>query len=264
MFYDAALLTAFVTATERCEMPENIRGESSPSKSPLFFSQLKLVGGGMSYALRLPDGRFILVDGGLRSREDTDFLYNFLMENKGEWEVPRIALWIFTHAHGDHLDLATYFIKTYGEGVRIDSVAHHFPSVSGVPSIRDYEEGMESVRELFSELRGKFSQTKVYTLHTGYRLFYEGVEIEILSTPDNTFIPLYYSFNDMSVILRFKFCNKRSVLLLSDSTGHISRQLAATYGEYLKSDVLQVAHHGLLGGTSPFISSLTPIFAFGP
>ena len=55
LFYDAALLTAFVTATERCEMPENIRGESSPSKSPLFFSQLKLVGGGMSYALRLPD-----------------------------------------------------------------------------------------------------------------------------------------------------------------------------------------------------------------
>ena len=262
LFYDATLLTVFVNLTKKTEFPKNMK-EAIPKEGELAFSQLKLVGGGMSYALRLSDGRFILVDGGLRCREDAEYLYEFLCDNKGECEIPEIALWIFTHAHGDHLELPTYFIKNYGGRVKIEGFAHHFADTSTIPHVHDAEEGREMTEALFSAIEEKFSQTKVYTLHTGWRLFYPGVEIEILSTPDNTFTPLYFSLNDMSVIMRFKFPSD-SVLLLSDSTGHVLRQLSATYGEYLKSDVLQVSHHGLLGGDLGLYKLIDPDICLWP
>ena len=263
LFYDASILTVFVNLTKRTEIPKNLKADSTPFSGELSFSQLKLVGGGMSYALRLSDGRFILVDGGLRCREDAEYLYAFLCDNKGEREIPEIALWIFTHAHADHLELPTYFIKNYGGRVKIEGFAHHFADTSTIPHVHDAEEEREMTEALFSAIEENVLKTTVYTLHTGWRLFYPGLEIEILSTPDNTFTPLYFSLNDMSVIMRFKFsCG--SVLLLADSTTHVSRQLAATYGEYLKSDVLQVAHHGLLGGDLNLYKLIDPDICLWP
>ena len=262
LFFDAALLTSFVNLTPKTPMPKP-RDKAALPYGEVKLSQLKLIGGGMSYALSLPDGSFILVDGGLRSREDTDYLYSFLCENspKGE-DVPRIALWIFTHGHCDHIDLAAYFLRNYGGRVKIDAFAHHFANSDAISGVHDALECEGAVNALLSEIEKM--ETIVYTLHTGWRFFYPGVEIEILSTPDNTFIPLYYSLNDMSVVMRIKAASGKSALLLSDITGHVSRQLSHTYGAYLKSDVLQVSHHGLLGGDIGLYKLIDPDICLWP
>ena len=79
-------------------------------------AQLSLVDGGSSYAIKLFDGSFILLDGGLAG-DDYDYnvagLWRYLSENTPEGEKPVIADWIITHFHSDHVDLAARFLIEY-------------------------------------------------------------------------------------------------------------------------------------------------------
>jgi hypothetical protein len=94
--------------------------------------------------------------------------------------------------------------------------------------------------------------------------YFDGAELEILSSMDNSFPSLYFSLNDTSVISRLKFDNGKTVMLLADATHHLTRQRAATYKESLKSDYLQMAHHGLIGGDIELYKFIDPEVCLWP
>ena len=69
-------------------------------------------------------------------------------------------------------------------------------------------------------------------------------------------------YNDTSSMMRFTFDNGTTFTVLADSTAQTSKLLAATYREYLKSDILQLAHHGLIGGDKQLYEYIDPEYCF--
>ena len=69
---------------------------------------------GMSYLIRLCDGRFLIMDGGWEFEPDADALMNQL-QAQSLTEKPVIALWIFTHPHSDHYFCFFPFMEKYGD-----------------------------------------------------------------------------------------------------------------------------------------------------
>ncbi len=63
-------------------------------------------------------------------------------------------------------------------------------------------------------------------------------------------------------MVRFTFDNGKTFTVLGDGTEQTSKQVASTYKEYLKSDILQLAHHGLIGGDKTLYSYIDPSICF--
>ena len=89
-------------------------------------TQIHLEDFGMSYAIRLSDGRYIVIDGGREFEPDAQRLYNCLKEGS-PFDTPVIAAWIFTHPHSDHFHCFIKFFDMYQGKVDIERFLYYFP-----------------------------------------------------------------------------------------------------------------------------------------
>ncbi len=263
LFWDASLRTVFVKATPPLLLAELDAPKYIKRAAPRF-SQLGLKGGGLSDVVSLEDGSFVIVDGGLYTSADEEDLFNFLKSASPCGERPRIALWLITHPHADHLDLAIEFLKNHKNDVTVESFAHQFPNCAPEIIPHDGRQSMALAESFLSVCAECCPDAKHYRVHTGEVFYLAGARLEILSTMDNSFPGLYFSANDISIVSRLVFDTGRTVMLLADATGHITRALAHTYGSYLKSDILQVAHHGLIGGDLGLYKLIDPDICLWP
>ena len=264
IFWDSAIHTVFITVEPLSALPTRERVSKNEACGLPTFTQLQLQRSGMCYIVQLESGEFIVVDGGKYEEKACLRLYEFLKENSLNG-LPCVALWIFTHSHDDHISLATKFLNEYKDKVTIKAFAYQFPDCDKI------EVAMESLSEMKGEI-ADFEQAiekcypnaTIYTLHTGQSYFYDGVEIEVLYSLDDTYPHAYLSFNDTSSALRMKFKNEKTVLLLGDCMNEACKKMAHTYGDYLKSDILQVSHHGLIGGDRGAYELIDPEICFWP
>ena len=262
IFWNDPLQTLFVTAEPKQTLPEKCE-EKSKLEGEAFISQ-QHIGGGMSYVVKLCDGSFVCVDGGAYKDEDMEQLLKFLKEHS-DGAKPRIATWFFTHSHYDHIQLATRFFENYADEVELEAVAYQFPDCGKVSVEIESTEDMKTDIERFEAAIDKsFPNATVYTLHTGQSYYFAGVEVEILRCLDDTYLYNYFSFNDMSAAMRFNFANGKTAMLLGDCMYHQCGELAQTYGSYLRSDIMQVAHHGLIGGNKELYMFIDPEVCFWP
>ena len=65
--------------------------------------------------------------------------------------------------------------------------------------------------------------------------------------------------NNTSTVIRMTM-DGSTVLFAADAEATVSALLVKMYGSALKSDVLQVNHHGYSGGTIPFYNSVAPSY----
>lgn len=264
LFWDASLHTTFVVSTPETKLPSREKLLASQNSEKPVLSQIGLKSGGMSYAVKLCDGSFLLIDGGNPSDTDVENLYAFLKKDLKCEEKPRVAMWFFTHAHTDHIGLAVKFLKRYKNDVEISSFAHQFPDCDKINVACDLPEEKEMMLSLLSAMEENYPKAEVYCMHTGQRYYFAGAVLEVLSSMDNSFPSLYFSLNDTSVITKLTFDSGKTLMLLADASHHVSRQLAATYGKSLKSDYLQMAHHGLIGGDIELYRLINPDVCLWP
>ena len=258
-FWDASLHTSFVVSTPKTLLPpkkESVKMSGSGEKCR--FSQIALTAGGMSYVTKLCDGSFLIFDGGKDNETDVDNLYKFLKESSKNSGKIHISAWFFTHAHNDHIGLAVNFLRKYRSEIEVSAFAHQFPSCTNINVACDLPGEKQIMLDLCHVIENLYPESSVYYLYTGERFYFDGAELEILSSMDNNFPSLYFSLNDTSVISRLRFDNGKTVLLLADATHQISRQLSHTYGTSLKSDYLQMAHHGFIGGDIELYKLIDP------
>ena len=261
LFWDASIHTTFITVEPLGVLPtETALSFAQNQVVSTTFTQLQ-VRSGMCYIVRLANGEYILIDGG-EYDEDVKQLYDYLKENSPH-DKPSVALWIFTHSHSDHIGAATRFIETYKDEIAVRAFAYQFPNSDKISVAMESVADMQmKIATLEKNIETNYPNALIYTLHTGQSYFFAGLEIEILWTVDDTYPSVYTSFNDMSVALRLKFFNGKSVLLLADCMHDANRRIAHRYGDYLKSDILQVAHHGLIGGDKNLYELVDPEICF--
>ena len=210
-------------------------------------TQLHLEDFGMSYAIRLSDGRYIVIDGGRELIPDADRLMECLKDGTPDHK-PVIAAWIFSHPHPDHYYCFFPFLERHGEAVIIEKFLINFPEADDLihypklVSKSNQEAGItanahllrlwETIREL---------GIPIYCPHTGQVYKVGDATLEILASMDDT-IGLSENINAASVVIRMELGGQ--IILWATDASCESVRLAERYGNYLKADILQVPHHG--------------------
>ena len=260
--YNASLKTARIVFENATELPSTVKpGLSASDTAKVSVAQIDVGGLGMSYVIQLKDYSFIVVDGGTEDAENVKKLYDYIVDKTPSGKKPTIECWIFTHADPDHIGAPHAFLDKYMENVSLKSVAYNFPDCSVQDTSQNDEEIGASIFAL-ENLINRFYGATVYNVHTGQKLHFKGCEIEVLFTEEDIYPRMPANYNDTSLMMRFTFDSGKTFMLLGDSTVKNSKQLAATYGDYLKSDILQLAHHGLVGGDKQLYMYIDPEICF--
>ena len=227
---------------------DNVTGEAKVTEfsvTQMDLTYASSTSGGMGYVITLEDGRFVIVDGGTSNATDATKLYKLLQKLNKRSDGIKIAGWILTHEHSDHFGVFKNFANTYGAFVEIQNFYVSIPSESYRFNSLNPNAFMT---EQFPDLAKKAGGIPLTVLHTGQKFLIGNASFEILYTTEDLYPQPFDVFNDASVVFRVT-ANNGSVLFLGDCADRTSEILCDMYGSYLRSDLVQVAHHGWNGAT---------------
>ncbi len=259
LFYDHSRHACSIIKDVLSPLPTYGQQEEK-GKGELSLAQVS-IRGGSSYVIKLKDGAFLVIDGGEYDLDDQIRLYNYLKENSCDEKIT-IKTWFFTHADSDHITLATSFLNEYAKSVEVERFCYQFPDFDKITMLIDSNKIKQNVKLLEGAIKTNYPNAKVYTARTGQAYYYDGASIEIIYSLDDTYPCIYPSPNEMSLAFKVNFDGGKSAVLLGDCMMTACRQMAFTYGEYLKADILQLAHHGLIGGDTYLYKTVNPDICF--
>ena len=200
------------------------------------------------YIFLLPDGRFLVQDGGCRYSDKKDFMYESIKALAPDPDNIVIAAWFISHPHGDHQDAFEEFIELHGSEVKLERVVYNYAS----PEMYTYKRKdgtMEDCMPLAVSLPEKVAtyapDAQLVKAHNGQIMRFGSATVEILFSVED-FLPIecFDYVNGTSLVIRIE-CAGQSILLLADTTHSSGRIIENSYGDYLKSDMVQLAHHGM-------------------
>ena len=206
----------------------------------------------MSYVITTPQGKVIVIDGGVSG--DAPYLREQILLRGGH-----VSLWLLTHCHYDHYS-ALLEIDAEPCGITIEKVYYNFPPQEWVD---DIDPDQKSNNDRIYEYIAKHPSI-CYIVREGDVLNCDGVKIEVLTdtmdyhkytapSPNND-----SSVNDTSIVYRFTFPNGKTALFLGDLGLRAGNLLAERYGKSLKSDIVQMAHHGQNGADENLYQLILP------
>lgn len=196
---------------------------------------------GMGYLIVLEDGRFVVIDGGLKGNgTNANRLYNLMKQlNKRADGKIVIAAWMFTHDHGDHEEVFRDFAVRHSGKVTLEQVIFNTQGERGAGGA-DY-----LMTDAFLNDVKKFgSNIPLWAPQVGQVFYLANARFEVLHTVYSMF-PYEYAgnVNDTSMVLRMETAGQK-VMWPGDIEKPASGVLCSSFGDYLKSDILQMPHHG--------------------
>lgn len=206
----------------------------------------------MSYVITTPLGKVIVIDGGLDG--DAPYLKEQILLRGGH-----VSLWLLTHCHYDHYS-ALLEIAADPCGVTIERVCYDFPPQKWVDDVDpDQKSNNDRIYEFIAT-----HPSICQVVREGNVLSCDGITIEVLHDA-NDFSKFTdpspngdSSVNDTSVVFRFIFPNGKTALFLGDLGLRAGDLFAERYGKSLKSDIVQMAHHGQNGADENLYQLIRP------
>ena len=195
---------------------------------------------GMSMFYLLSNGEFLIYDGG-QGKEDGDHLYDQLRKVADDNGIKDITVraWIITHEHSDHMGFGAEFFPAYRDKINVREL--------WMNSLYDWGKSfIESVLKNHPNCIHR-------ELHTGEIIQIVDVTVEVLCTPDVlneiNAVELNKDSNNASIVTRLNVDGLK-ILMPGDASLLAWEYMADTYGSALKSDILQVPHHGANHGAT--------------
>jgi beta-lactamase superfamily II metal-dependent hydrolase len=201
----------------------------------------------MSYVIETADSRLIVIDGGLRA--DCNYLLGYIKELTGGYL--KIDAWILTHAHSDHIDAFLEAIEKRGNELDIGKIYYNFPPAD---YIGKYEADEFHTIEEFNTLLPRFADRTVI-MHTGDVYKIGALSWKVLWEPDTSII--CNVINNASVLIKMDLGGK-SILITGDLGVEAGECVLRTCGSELKSDFVEMAHHGQNGVGRSFYEAVAP------
>lgn len=204
----------------------------------------------MGYILKTKNNKIIVVDGG--TIDDTENLIKQINKHGG-----KVDAWFLTHLHDDHLGAFSNIAND--EQIQIEKIYCSFNDYSW------YEEN-EPARAEFSKqileiLKQDNIKDKVEEVSLNQDINIDDIKIEILGikNPEIT----ENAGNEQSMVVKFD-TGKTTFLVLGDTGVKSSEKLLNTQKEKLKSDIVQMAHHGQSGATKELYEQINPTICMWP
>src|SRR5882762_9887840 len=194
------------------------------------------VGQGDAAALRTPNGRWIVIDGGPRTPQG-DAGRRVVVPFLRSQGVGRVAVVVATHGDADHLGGLPAVVEAFDPELVLEP-----GEPLGRPLYLEFLAGVEAAGARWHPARA------------GDRIEVDGVVLEVLS-PDSLWMRLPLDVNDHGVVLRVRYGAER-LLFQADAGLPVEGRLVGTVG---RVDLLKVGHHGSRSATSDeWLDELAP------
>lgn len=187
-------------------------------------------------------GKIVVIDGGHAS--ETDRFMRILRKISGK-EVPHVSAWLFSHLHSDHYGVyqtlcsdEKYRGALTVDGFYCDLVTEEFYTTLSPERWAGYAE----VRKTLLNSENTVG-AKVHTVKAGDVITVDELEFKVIHVPQQEYFTKMNT-NDSSVVYKFTYDGKQTMMLLGDAEYVCSNDLTNNCAELLKSDVVQVGHHG--------------------
>ena len=211
------------------------------------------LGAGLCHVIKLSNGEFIIVDSGNQGK--SELIYQALLGLHESNRPIVIAAWIFTHFHQDHIGGFCDFIdnEAYLGRVQIRSIVYNPPERFFIDISKANSPGDRGniIRWKGHLEKLQANGATVYQARTGQKYAFGNAIVEILGTYDDL-APFYVradSSNHTSIIFSVTLEGQK-LMYVGDATSYGLSLAAKRYGDYLKSDFVQLAHHGSGDGSS--------------
>ena len=214
---------------------------------------------GLSMLIRLEDGRFIVIDG-CRGADSAHLIETIKLQSlKYSNGKPVVAAWIITHGHGDHADLLAGSWRTIkNNGITVEKILLNAIHESYTKEM-GYGNGLPD--KIMDEAAPAFG-ADVYKVHVGQSFCLSNCKMEVLYThealapraPGN-------DYNSTSVIIKMTFTDSETgeittFLSTGDATGVAMDVARDIFGDYMKSDIITVNHHGYGSGSNGLLQEV--------
>lgn len=218
-------------------------------------SEGKIQGNGLSLLFRLADGSFVIVDGGHNTEAHASNLVKAIKEQAKDYASGkniRIAAWFISHAHGDHDGVirgkTSYFSQFTVERVIACFMTDEERAISASVYSNNFSIGEggsdDADRAAAASLGADF-----IVCHTGQRFYFADSVFEILYTVENYGPTTVNALNTSTSLVKVtttdpKTGSSTTTMVMGDVTGPAMAICNKLYGTWMKSDIVQVAHHG--------------------
>lgn len=196
---------------------------------------------GMGYFVQLADGSFIVFDGSYSDQARR--LVKAMQELTPEGEKPLIRAWVLSHSHDDHWPTFRQVAQRQASSVRVEYVIFSpiDPDVALAENGDNYFNG-----DIHGDI-AKLGAKTVYA-HTGMEFNFCGLKMEMLLSSDEIYKDGQshgaWFFNNSSLVTRL-YDENYNFLVMGDIGKAGADIMLDIYGDYLKSDMIQIAHHGV-------------------
>lgn len=204
----------------------------------------------MGYIIKTKNNKMIVIDGGLS--EDSKNLLKYIQNHDN-----KVDYWFLTHNHNDHAGAFVEIMNNYD--VQVDNI---YVSLNE----KEWYQVNEPTRAEFTEalidtLNEEKLKDKVISPELNEKINIDDINVEILGIKNPEFTE--NSGNEQSMVIKFD-TGKTKLLILGDTGEKSSEKLLLNQKDKLKSDIVQMAHHGQAGATEEIYKTVNPTICLWP
>ena len=203
----------------------------------------------MGYVIKTDNNKVIVIDGG--TQDDIENLKNTVNKYTG-----KIDFWFITHQ--DH---ATCFVKMVENTTNVD-IGKVYVTVNDEDWYKKYADGRENeCIDFLNALKNERIKDKVEEVYVNQKIYIDNIDCEIIKkkNPEIT----ENAVNNQSMVIKMN-TGKNSILFLGDTGVQSANKLLQNQKNKLKSDIVQVAHHGQSGANKELYEVVKPKICLWP
>ena len=204
----------------------------------------------MGYVLKTKN-KTIVIDGGLS--ENTQDLIGYINKIGGG----KIDYWFITHPHADH---ATAFLDIV-ENTNIN-IGKIYITLNDLDWYKQYEpQRIEEIERFFNVIQNSRIKDNVEEVTQNQKIKIDNLNCEILGVKNPEIKT--NAVNNSSMVIKMKI-NDKSILFLGDTGKESGEKLLQNQKNNLKSDIVQMAHHGQSGADKDLYELIKPKICLWP
>lgn len=206
----------------------------------------------LSMVLQSKDGTLVVIDGGWDS--DSAHLLDVIRQKGG-----RVSGWFITHPHSDHAGALMDILNNPASDIAIDNVYYNFTDQAW------YDTYGSGRGDFVAQLREALSKLPPERLHgditKGQEIQLGDIRAIVMNDP---YLLDVTSVNNSSIAFKF-YLNNVSILVLGDMGPEGGQLLMSEHTPAdLKSDIVQMSHHGQYGVSREVYAVINPEIALWP
>lgn len=202
----------------------------------------------MGYIIKTKNDKIVVIDGG--TKEDSDNLAKYINKYGGV-----VNYWFITHVHDDHAEAFTNIINN--SNIKIEKI------ICSPNDVKWYEKYELSRFDFTKEFLKIISENRNLVINPDVNDEFEIDNLKVKILGINNPEILENAGNEQSMVFKI-ISSKTSLLILGDTGIESSSKLLKNQKEKLKSDMVQMSHHGQAGASQELYEIVDPSICLWP